>query len=118
MKYRKEIEINKRMVILESDTLFPDKEEINIDEETRKVIVEALKIWLGEAGERFFTWCYKKYETVSPVYDEGGIPHPVHFREGMQVRNYLRQLPECKEWTSGQLDDNWADLVQEALELK
>lgn len=92
-----------------------NKAEINVSPEGRKAITDALRSWLGEPGKRFFTWCYEKYGTVSPTYQEEGIPHPVHFREGMQVRNYLRQVSECKDWSCQQLDDNWADLVKEAL---
>jgi len=117
-KYEKEIKVKGGIVISEGNISIPDKAEININEDTRKEIINALRSWLGETGKKFFTWCYNKYGTVSPVYDEGGIPHPVHFREGMQVRNYLRTLLECKDWTCEQLDDNWADLVKEALELE
>ncbi len=80
-------------------------------------LLQGLKGWLGAPGERFFTWCYEKYDTCSPVYQEGGITHSVHFQEGMSVRNYLRNCPICKNWTAQQLDDNWEPLVQEALNL-
>lgn len=80
-------------------------------------LLKGLKEWLGTSGERFFTWCYETHGSVSPVYSEGGMPHSVHFREGMTVRNFLRTVPVCKNWDAHQLDDNWADLVGEALEL-
>lgn len=42
------------------------------------------------------------------------IPHPVHFREGMAVRNKLRDLTGC-EWTAIEYDDRWVELVLEAI---
>jgi len=78
-------------------------------------LLKGLKEWLGESGERFFTWCLEKHGNVSPVYMESGMPHCVHFREGMAVRNFLRTCPVCKNWDTHQLDDNWATLVEEAL---
>jgi hypothetical protein len=83
----------------------------------KPTLLAGLKEWLGEPGKQFFTWCVEKHGSVSPVYNEGGIPHPVHFREGMQVRNYLRTTHECKNWDQDMLDDNWANLVKEALGL-
>ena len=44
-------------------------------------------------------------------------PHAVHFREGMQVRNFLRTLPQCKDWSCHKLDDEWAKIVEDALEI-
>ena len=51
--------------------------------------VHALKEWLGEDGLTFFT----------ELYDENGkMPISIHLREGMQVRNFLRQFPACADW--------------------
>lgn len=80
-----------------------------------KTIIPKLKKWLGKDGTELFTGYRDEYETVSPVFMDEGIPHPVHFREGMQVRNFLRSLPECKKWTSEELDNNWVAIVEEAI---
>jgi len=78
-------------------------------------LIERLSTWLGEEGKEFFQWCIKEHGEVSCVYEENGLPHPVHFREGMQVRNWLRQQPECEGWDSHKLDNEWAKLVESAI---
>jgi len=83
-------------------------------------IIEQLREWLGEDGLSFFRECKEKYGMVSPVYPEPGcedmptIPHPVHFREGMTVRNFLRRITN-HGWTAHEYDDRWADLVDRAI---
>ena len=57
---------------------------------------EALKKWLGEDGIRFFKHLKGLTGNVAPCLKlnvlRKGVPvYPVHFREGMQVRNWLRE---------------------------
>jgi len=80
-----------------------------------KLIVESVRKWLGAGGIKFFTDLKKKYGRIDAIFMEDGIPHPVHFREGMQVRNFLRSLPECKDWTDHQFDDNWVSIIEEVI---
>ena len=43
---------------------------------------------------------------------EGGIPHPVHFREGMQVRNFMRKIG----FTDFNIIENhWFDFIEEGI---
>lgn len=105
-------------------------------------IVSELQKWLGPDGIEFFRLLHDKFGTVSPVcylgpndepltYKEAYVvrlthygpekappplPHPVHFREGMSVRNFLRTLSECKDWTPNDFDSRWADLVERAID--
>ncbi len=78
-------------------------------------IISQLQEWLGEDGLSFFREVKEKHGRVDACWLEGaegdpdktalanaidkarfpGIPHPVHFREGMQVRNFLSSLPSC-----------------------
>jgi len=44
-----------------------------------------------------------------------GIPHPVHFREGMRVRNYMRTLPACKGWNQHDLENTWVEAIEKAI---
>ncbi len=76
-------------------------------------IIQALSEWLGEAGVVYFRNILQKYGTLLAVWDEGGLPHCVHFREGMMVRNKLRDIiPSMGDhW----YDDNWARLVEQVL---
>jgi hypothetical protein len=81
-------------------------------------IAVAVRRWLGTEGLKFFRKMKRDHGRVDAVYMEGRLPHPVHFREGMSVRNFMRRLHECKDWTSIELDDNWVGVVEEALRLK
>lgn len=83
-------------------------------------LVERLKEWLGDDGQDFFTGLKRDHGAINVVLPsldgkEPRIPHPVHFREGMTVRNWLRQQPECQGWDAHQFDDRWVSLVEEAL---
>lgn len=49
--------------------------------------------------------------------DRKGLPaHPVHFREGMQIRNYLRRkFPELSEMAGDILDDYTVKLMERVI---
>jgi len=49
--------------------------------------------------------------------DAGRIPHPVHFREGMQIRNFMRASGYCQGWTSEDFDEMWVKAVEETLKV-
>lgn len=82
--------------------------------------VSALRKWLGTDGIIHFSEMFNRHGTISTAIDMNSvntgsktinIPHPVHFREGMQVRNFLRTLPECANWTQDELDNRWSTAV-------
>lgn len=79
-------------------------------------LVREVRLWLGEVGLKFFRDLRDKYgdEFGTACWMENGIPHPVHFREGMQIRNKLRELTNGS-WTSHQYDDNWHKVIAECL---
>ena len=77
-----------------------------------KELVQKLKDWLGEDGISFFSDIKEKYGKIDAVWMEGNIPHVVHFREGMQVRNFLRDLTN---WDSHELDEKWVGLIEECI---
>lgn len=79
-------------------------------------LIQTVREWLGEEGVTFFGKLKRKYGTVSAVWMEGHVPHPVHFLEGMQVRNFLRLQDECKNWTDHDFDNQWAYVVERAIE--
>ena len=83
-------------------------------------LVTRLRKYLGKGGIHFFWTLLRLTKTVSPVLrTKGMIPsHPVHFREGMTVRNWLRDQPECANWTTDDFDNKWADLVEKAVRPK
>jgi hypothetical protein len=78
-------------------------------------LIKKTKKWLGKEGTVFFTTMLLEHSTISPVFIEGNLPHVVHFREGMQVRNFLRMQKECKNWDDCQLDDNWMQVIELAI---
>lgn len=86
-------------------------------------VTPKLRKWLGDDGLAFFRGVKKEHGCVTAVwmetFDYGGkpmrIPHAVHFREGMQVRNFLRGLEETKGWTDHDYDNRWAELVEAAI---
>jgi len=78
--------------------------------------IDAVKAWLGDQGILFFRDVRKEYGRINAVWvEEGGIPHAVHFREGMEVRNQLRSTDECKDWDAHDLDDSWVGIIEEAI---
>ena len=68
---------------------------------------------VGE-GLTFFKNVMAEHGKINAVWIEDGIPHPVHFREGMQVRNKLRDLTN-NEWTAYEYDNTWADIIEECI---
>lgn len=83
--------------------------------ELQKTLIQATKDWLRAYGIQFFREIKEKHGRIDAVWNEGGIPHAVHFREGMAVRNFLRAQPECKDWTDHDLDNNWVEVIEEAI---
>jgi len=80
-----------------------------------KGLIKKLKDYLGKDGRDFFQGCKSRYGTVSPVYMSGGIPHVVHYREGMSVRNFMRRSGFCSDWTNEDFDNKWTKAVELAL---
>lgn len=78
-------------------------------------LIEKTKKWLKEDGVKHFRKLKNKYGEINTVWTENGIPHPVHFREGMQVRNFMRLSGLCKDWTAHELDDDWVELIEECI---
>lgn len=78
-----------------------------------KVVTE-LRNWLGPKGLSHFRDIKKKYGRVDAIWNEGGIPHCVHFREGMQVRNKLRELTNYT-WTDHEYDGRWVEYIEKAI---
>jgi hypothetical protein len=76
---------------------------------------EEFLIWLTNIGINFFKNLIKEHGTVLAAYPECGIPHSVHFIEGMQVRNWMRGRDEFKDKHQLWLDDNWAEFVESIL---
>lgn len=87
-----------------------------------ELYVKALKAWLGEENVRYFKHLKGLKGSVFPVLrlnvERKGIPvHPVHFREGMHIRNYLREkFPELSEMAGDIMDDYAIKLMEKVIE--
>lgn len=77
-------------------------------------LIPELKRWLGEAGMTHFRNIKQEHGKVNAVWVELGIPHCVHFREGMQIRNKLRELTDSK-WSVNEYDNTWAEIIEECI---
>jgi len=83
-----------------------------IEEQTKKDFVQ----WLGEDGVQLFSkWWIEYGEIPLVIPSTTGIGHPVHFREGMQVRNWMRQNTDLEE---DYVENKWPEFVIECLGLK
>lgn len=77
-------------------------------------LVTAVREWLGPTGIQYFREVRATHGELNAVWVEDGIPHPVHFREGMRVRNKLRELTD-QAWTDEEYDDRWIPIVEAAI---
>ena len=86
---------------------------------TKEELLIKLKEWLTVHGIKQFKEYKEGHGTVSPVfsvsYSGGNVPYSVHFREGIQVRNFLRTQEYCKDWDCHKLDNEWANLIEECI---
>lgn len=86
-----------------------------------ELYVKTLKTWLGEENVRYFKHLKGLKGAVFPVLklnmDRKGLPvHPVHLREGMQIRNFLRtKFPELFEMEGDILDDYTINLMEKII---
>jgi len=97
-------------------------------------LVEKTKIWLGKDGLEFFRKVKEEHGTLIAVLNKPSkprnlketclmlmnkgpvyIPHSVHFREGMRVRNFMRSTGLCEGWDAHDYDNNWAGLIEECI---
>jgi hypothetical protein len=79
-----------------------------------QTLISKIKAWLGEEGIDFFKKIKKEHGTLLAIWEENGIPHIVHFREGMDIRNKLRELTN-NSWTTNDYDDKWHLIIEECL---
>jgi hypothetical protein len=79
--------------------------------------INNLKTFLGKGGIRFFQLCKFLKGTVSPVFTFKKMKyvHPVHLREGMQIRNWMRSQPEFKDFSDHDYDNNWMALIEKTI---
>lgn len=78
--------------------------------------------WLGKENVRWFKHIKGLKGEVNAVLKlnqkRKGIPaHPIHFREGMRIRNFMRLQEECEGWNSIDFDCAWVFVVEQCIKL-
>lgn len=86
------------------------------DKEIPQELVDHVKTRIGPHGCKLFKDYKEKHGTICPTFLRGVVPWPVHLREGMAVRNIMRDLPVCKDWTDHDFDDNWTKVIGKVLD--
>lgn len=88
----------------------------NTIDDVPEQIIEQVRQFLGQDGYQFFKEIYDQYGQLNVAWNEGGIPHCVHFIEGMQIRNFLRSQTEVLKYADDHtLDDLWEPIVLAAI---
>lgn len=77
-------------------------------------LIAGLRTWLGDEGVAFFTEVHNQYGRLNVNWMEGSIPHPVHLREGIQIRNKLRSLTAFL-WADTEYENKWEECVLRAI---
>lgn len=91
---------------------------MRIDGKWDEGFIKRLGVWIGTEGKAFFQGIIDKHGHLNVVLPGKNIPHPVHMREGMQVRNEMRDIHtkmghehEDAHW----YDNFWQSAVKECL---
>lgn len=82
-----------------------------------ETLIDKFYNFLGEENLRYFKHLKGLKGNYSPVLKlnpkKKFIPfHPVHFREGMQIRNWMRSQNECLQWDNCDFDKYWTKLIE------
>ena len=77
-------------------------------------LIDKLKLWLGKERANFFNEVYERYGRLNVSWMDGSVPHPVHFREGLEVRNKLRSITAFL-WSDHDYDGHWEECVLRAI---
>lgn len=83
-------------------------------------LIEKVRGWLGEDNIRWFAHIKGLKGSVNCVlklnFKRKRIPaHPIHFREGMQIRNFLREQVECDKWGHADFEREWITVVEKLI---
>jgi len=81
-------------------------------------LIEDAEVWIGEEIKWFY-WVKRLKGTVNCILavklkNGDCIPHPVHLREGMTIRNWMRSHPDCESMSD--FDHAWIELIDILIE--
>ena len=83
--------------------------------EITQSLVDYIKEHIGQDGIDQFRKIKDVHGRLDAVWMEGAIPHCVHFREGMQIRNLMRTSGLCEGWDDIDLDNHWMSVVEKCI---
>jgi len=123
---RNEITINdisNYIKLIKESKLQTFENDVDIMKKINENLINKFSKWIGNENLRYFKHLNGLTGTYAPVLKlnqkRKGIPvHPVHLREGMQIRNWMRQQKECNGWNDIDFDDNWCNLVELTIKKK
>lgn len=83
-------------------------------------LVDKVFNWMGRENIIWFKHVKGLKGSVNAVlslnYAKKKIPgHPIHLREGMQIRNFMRMQDECEEWDSEDFDNGWVLVIEKCI---
>jgi hypothetical protein len=87
------------------------------DDPITEDLVEAIRCFLGENGIDHFTNIHTKFNTLNPVEYHGTVPHSIYSKEGMIIRNTMRDYNKGQKivnWTDQDYDNRWEATVLRA----
>lgn len=84
-------------------------------------LIDKVFEWMGRENIIWFRHVKNLKKGINVVlklnYEKKRIPvHPIHLREGMQIRNYLRSQPECKDWKHEDFESLWVNVIEKCID--
>lgn len=88
--------------------------------EIQDILVDKVSDWMGIDNIIWFKHVKGLKGTVNAVlklnFKRKHLPvHPIHFREGMQIRNFMRAQMETQGWSNEDYDNNWSAVIEKCI---
>jgi len=81
-------------------------------EKITESLLRDVKSFLGEESLKIFEKYYLEYGEVNPWIKKSKFnTHIVDFAEGLTIKRFLREHPECKYWTCCDFDQLWPKII-------
>lgn len=77
-------------------------------------LVEKTREQLGEKGVEFFTYLKDLTGIVNPMQGHDVPLCRIHYKE-IEIVDFLRDQPECKDWSDVEIINNWTLIVEKAI---
>jgi len=85
---------------------------------TKDALISYLRENIPKDIKRFLSLVYEEHSKLNVVLlDYEHFPHCIHFKEGMLIRNLMRESGMCDNFTATDLDNTWEEITIRALKL-